>query len=73
MISSLGLVISTCISSGCANIASSNVLLKTQEEANEIIEYAKDNFDYSNYDLNYEQGQSLVKKNYINIVKKISF
>lgn len=62
MISSLGLVISTCISSGCANIASSNELLKTQEETNEIIEHAKDNFDYSNYDLNYEQGQSLVKQ-----------
>ena len=62
LLSSIALIISTCLSGPCAPLASSYRLEEVNESAREIIDYASNYFDYSNYDLTYEEEQSLIKQ-----------
>lgn len=68
-ITSLAIIVSTCLSGPCLPLATSYQLEEINNSAYEIVEYAKDHFDYSNYDLTYDEQQSLIKQKIYNFAK----
>lgn len=62
LLGSLALTISTCLSGGCGQVAAVNRIKAIKQNANEIIMRASIDFDYSNYDLTYDEQQSFTKQ-----------
>lgn len=62
LLGSLALTISTCLSGGCGQVATVNRIKAIKQNANEIIMRATIDFDYSNYDLTYDEQQSFTKQ-----------
>lgn len=61
LLGSLALTVSTCIT-GCGQLATSNRIDAIKQNANEIVLRAASDFDYSDYDLNFEEQQSFTKQ-----------
>lgn len=73
LLGSLALTISTCLSGGCGQVAAVNRIKAIKQNANETIMRATIDFDYSNYDLTYDEQQSFTKKNCTIMRKKMNY
>lgn len=62
LLGSLALTISTCLSEGCGQVAAANRIKAIKQNANEIIMHDTIDFDYSDYDLTYDEQQSFTKQ-----------
>ena len=62
ILGSLALTISTTLGGTCGEIANFKNIEAIKESANEIILAAANNYDYSEYDLTYDEHQSFVKQ-----------